>query len=114
MTDKTASAVPYANQVEICGRVSADPVQRTLPSGDTLTTFRLIVDRSRRARKRSKVKVDTFDCVAWTAAQQHAAARLSAGDVVAVNGELHRRFQRGPGGPSSRIDIEVLRCRRLA
>lgn len=105
--------VPYGNSVEICGRVSAEPVVRTLPSGDTLTTFRVIVRRSAKALKRSKVSVDTFDCVAWSASMQRAAQRLQAGDVVVVGGELRRRFQRVGSTPVSRVDVEVTRCRRV-
>lgn len=105
--------VPYGNSVEICGRVSAEPVVRTLPSGDTLTTFRVIVRRSARALKRSKVSVDTFDCVAWSAAMQRAAQRLRAGDIVAVGGELRRRFHRSGSTPVSRVDVEITRCRRV-
>lgn len=105
--------VPYANRVQVCGRVSAAPLQRTLPSGDTMTTFRVIVDRPARTRRHSSVKVDTFDCVAWSMAIQRRVAALEAGDVVEVTGELRRRFHRTPGGAASMVDIEVGRCRRV-
>src|SRR5699024_5457695 len=56
------------NTVTLHGRVSADPTTRTLPSGDDMATFRLIVDRPGALRRKTGQPVDTFDCVAWTAA----------------------------------------------
>lgn len=95
------------NQVAVVGRVSRPAEIRTLPSGDSLATFRVIVDRPAAALKRSKQKVDTFECVAWTAKLQKSVARLEAGDVVAITGQLRRRFTRAGGMPASFVSIEV-------
>jgi len=35
----------HANEVLLIGRLAAEPVRRELPSGDTLVSFRLVVDR---------------------------------------------------------------------
>lgn len=105
--------IPYVNAVQICGRVARAPVQRSLPSGDTLTTVRVIVRRSARARRRSRITVDTFECVAWTARLQRTLARLEPDDVVQVEGELRRRFRRVDGAPVSRVEIEMASCRRV-
>lgn len=102
------------NEVVLRGRVSAAGEERTLPSGDTLVAFRVIVARPVKERRRSKITVDTFDCTAWTAATQRAVRRLDAGDVVEVHGRLRRRFQRVAGMPTSRVDVDVLRCRKVA
>lgn len=111
-SDKT-SAGEDQNEVSLRGRVSAEPVERTLPSGDCLVSFRLVVRRPARARRRSRVSVDTFDCVAWTATMRRKAAALTPGDVIEVGGSLRRRFRRVEESVASRVDVEVVRCRRL-
>ena len=42
MSDDSATRL---NQVQLVGRLAADAVQRELPSGDRLATFRLVIDR---------------------------------------------------------------------
>lgn len=102
------------NEVTVRGRVSGAPLERTMPSGDALVSFRIVVGRPPRARRRSRVTVDTIDCVAWTAAIRRKAAALASGDVVEVSGALRRRFRRVEGVPTSRVDVEVVRCRRVS
>jgi single-strand DNA-binding protein len=97
--------------------VSGAPEERELPSGDLLVCWRVVLDRPashRRARKGVRpVTVDAVDCVAWGAGVRRTARSLSAGDVVAVEGALRRRFWRGDGGASSRTEVEVDAVRRL-
>lgn len=100
------------NHVELVGRVSAVLPPRELPSGDEVSSFRLVVRRSRAARRGSKQTVDTFDCDAWTAAARKAVARLDHDDVVRVEGYLRRQFSRGAGGPVSRVTVDVTSVRR--
>ena len=84
-----------------------------LPSGDRLTTFRVVVDRSPR-RGATRREVDTIDCVASRPVVVRSLARVGPGDLVEVEGALHRRFWRGPAGPASRHEVEVRRLRRAA
>ena len=101
------------NEVLLCGRVAAPADERELPSGDSLMTVRLIVDRDEAARKRSPQKVDTLDCVAWTARTQRTIRTWTEGDRVQVEGSLRRRFFRGISGPVSRVEVEVKKAKRL-
>jgi single-strand DNA-binding protein len=105
------------NEVALVGRVSAPAEERTLPSGDVLLTWRLVVDRppSRRTAPEGAraVTVDTIDCVAWTTGLRRTAGGFEAGDVVRVEGALRRRFWRGGGGPASRYEVEVASTKRL-
>lgn len=93
------------NEVRLVGRVSADPIARTLPSGDRLVTFRLIVDRP--AGGRSTQTIDALECSAWAARVQRSVLRWQPGDVVEVSGAIRRRFFRGAGGAASRVEVEV-------
>jgi single-strand DNA-binding protein len=101
------------NLVQLTGRVSAEPERRTLPSGDELVSFRLVVRRSAAARRRSKQIVDTIECSVWTKALQRKVLRLPAGTEVAVTGALRRRFSRGGAGVASWVSVEVDSCRKL-
>lgn len=109
----TAQTDPEAgtNDVLLVGRVSGEPLERALPSGDLLVAFRVVVDRRGRDAHGSSATCDTIDCTAWTAATRRRALRLAAGDPVVVAGHLRRRFWRGPQGPASRYDVEVTAVR---
>lgn len=107
------------NEVVLCGRVAAAPEERTLPSGDSIVTTRVIVQRESPGRggsgsARSKQRVDAIDCVAWTARVQRTIRRWRPGDRVHVEGALRRRFYRGAQGTVSRVEVEVTRARRTS
>lgn len=95
------------NRVMLSGRVSGDPESRTLPSGDVVASFRLVVPRDAKARRRSRVTVDTFDCSAWTAALRKKVGRLRDGDVIEIEGALRRQFSRGAHGVMSRVTVDL-------
>lgn len=115
---ETAEQVAARNEVVLVGRVSAPAEERELPSGDIIMTWRLVVDRPPPARGRTHGRraatVDTFDCVVWTAKLRRAVRGFAAGDVVAVEGALRRRFWRGGAGAASRCEVEVVAARRMS
>lgn len=105
------------NEVLLVGRVSGEPEERELPSGDRLVTWRVVVDRPPTRRLPEGVRtatVDTLDCVAWTVATRRAAAALHADDVVEVHGALRRRFWRVGAAAASRCEVEVTTVRRVS
>jgi len=109
----TALAV---NEVRLIGRLSGEPTTRLLPSGDELTTWRIIVDRpeSRGLPNGRKLPtVDTIDCVAHKASIRRLATRWAPGAVIEITGALRRRFWRGASGPASRCEVEVVTARKL-
>lgn len=101
----------------LTGRIAAPPEERALPSGDALSTWRLVVDRPIGGRPAPPgvrmPTVDTLDCVAWGDDARRAAQGLSGGDVVTVSGALRRRFWRAGTGPVSRCEVEVATVERL-
>jgi single-strand DNA-binding protein len=104
------------NQVTLVGRLAASPVERTMPSGDLLVDFRVIVDRPelRRTGDRSRARIDTIDCVAWTSRLRRQVGAWDAGDIVEVTGSLRRRFWRSASGAAaSRYEIEVDQARKV-
>jgi single-strand DNA-binding protein len=100
---------PGINAVVLEGRLSGEVAQRELPSGDTLVSFRVVVDRP--PGDRSRQRVDALECVAWSPRVRRSAARWCAGDVVHVEGAVRRRFFRAGQAAASRVEIEVVRAR---
>jgi len=115
-----AAATPAAagdpedpNVVRLMGRVGADPAEKELPSGDHIVTWRVIVEQPAPTRKSGpRSRVDTIDCIAWSARVRRTALTLSAEDRVVVQGCLRRRFWQTGSGPASRYEVEVTALRR--
>lgn len=101
-----------ANEVHLTGRVPAPAEQRQLPSGDILTTFRVVVPRSRAAQRRTRQRVDTVECSVWGARVRRTAMSLTAGDEVSVRGELRRTFRRNARGVTSWVTVDVAEVHR--
>ena len=112
-----SAASEHRNDVVLVGRLGAPAEIRTLPSGDEITTFRLVVDRPPRRRQasgRREPTVDTLDCSVAAAVDRRRVLGWAAGDVVRVEGALRRRFWRAGPSVLSRCEVQVARARRLA
>ena len=105
-TRPMTNEVAHVNEVRLVGRLSADPAQLTLPSGDTLWTFRLVVDRSK-AGARPGQHFDTLDCAVWSGRAKRSVGTWSAGDLVEVTGAIRRRFYAAGAAKVSRYQVEV-------
>lgn len=99
------------NAVSLVGRVSGEVVERELPSGDRLATFRLVVPREGEGTGRALV--DTIEVACWSGRTRQVAGRVEEGTVVAVEGALRRRFFATGTGRASRYEVEAQRLRRL-
>lgn len=97
------------NEVSLAGRVSAPAQERVLPSGDSVWTFRVILDRPE--GRRARAGVDVIECAVWGGRPRASAPALKAGDVVEVGGALRRRFFRAAGAAASRVEVEVASLR---
>jgi single-strand DNA-binding protein len=112
-TDVADDPAEPVNEVRLVGRLGADPQLRELPSGDTLWTLRVVVDRPPRPPGRVKrgQRVDTLECAVWAGRLKQQVRGWSAGDVVEVSGALRRRFFRAAGATASRVEVELTRGR---
>ena len=99
------------NEVFLEGRVSNQPQERVLPSGDVVVEFRIVIDRSQNRGK--KREVDTLDIAVWSAATRKRALRLSVDDWVSIDGAVRRRFWQAPTGLASRWQVEASQLRKL-
>lgn len=95
------------NDLLLRGRVSAQALEKELPSGDKIVEFRLIVSRQRRDG------VDTLDIAAWSAKSRRIALTLKPDEWIEVSGAIHRRFWRGAGGLASRWQVEAVEISRI-
>ena len=112
-TDVVDDLAEPVNEVRLVGRLGADPQVRELPSGDTLWTLRVVVDRPPVPAGRVKrgQRVDTLECAVWAGRLKQQVRAWSAGDVVEVSGALRRRFFRASGATASRVEVELTRGR---
>ena len=98
--------VAPVNEVRLVGRISQQPEERLLPSGDTLWTFRVVVTRTG-DRARSRQSVDSLECVVWGGRVRRSVAGWDVDDVVEIAGAMRRRFFRVGGSAVSRVEVEV-------
>lgn len=107
------------NEVRLVGRVSASPQSRTLPSGDVVVLFRLIVSRGRGRRPagprvQARESSDVIECATWNTRLGRQVASLDADEVVEVTGALRRRFSREGARPVSWLSVELDGCRTVS
>src|SRR4051812_10569152 len=101
----TAAPAAHRNEIVLVGRVSGEPQVRTLPSGDEITVWRLVVDRD--VVEDGRPGHDTLDCTAWTPRVRRTVASWGEHDVVEIEGALRRRFWRAGGTLASRYEVEA-------
>ena len=102
--------VESTNLVRLVGRISQPAQDRVLPSGDTVSNFRIVVPRPARATRPGS---DSLACSAWTSRLRRTTERWAVGDWVELEGAIRSRFYRGPTGPSSIVEVEVSRGRLI-
>jgi single-strand DNA-binding protein len=95
------------NDLLLRGRVSAQAIEKELPSGDKVVEFRLIVSRIERGG------VDTLDIAAWSSKMRRSALTLKEGEWIEISGSIHRRFWSGPTGVASRWQVEAAEIARI-
>lgn len=114
MTNTASSGSEVVNLVRIRGRLGADPVERTLPSGTGIVSFRVVIARTPTVMTRgSRQKSDWVDCTAWSSATRRRVVGWRTGDVVEVEGSLRRRHYRAGDTSASRVEVEMLGGRRV-
>lgn len=93
------------NKVMMIGRLCADPEHRTTQDGRPVATYRIAVDRRRRAD--GAQEADFFPCVAWGKGAEFAARYLKKGMKIAIAGHLQTRSWDAQDG-TKRYATEIL------
>ena len=97
----------YLNHVEIIGRLSKAPEEKTLPSGDQIVELRIIVERDDRDG------VDTLDVATWRTLLRKRAMKLEPDEWIRVKGVIRRRFWRSGAVVASRWQVEARELERV-
>lgn len=91
------------NQVTLMGRLTRDPEQRTTPSGKTIVSFSLAVDRGGQ-----EDQADFFDVTAWEKLGELVAQYLSKGRRCLVQGRLRQDSWDDKETGKKRSKVEVV------
>lgn len=95
------------NEVLLRGRISGEPREKEMPSGDRVVEFRLVIPRKVREG------VDTLDIAAWTSKTRRTGLSLKPDQKVEISGAIRRRFWQGPTGVASRWQVEASTISRI-
>lgn len=78
------------NKVIMMGRLTRDPELKTTPSGVSVCTFSIAVDRRFQSKGEEK-KTDFFNIVAWRQSGEFVSRYFKKGSLILVEGELQTR-----------------------
>jgi single-strand DNA-binding protein len=101
------SSMVTVNVVVLAGTVSADPVERRLPSGDEVTELRISVPEP--GRRQLPLPVAVWHATCGKGVVNH----IAKGDEVLVHGHLVRRFYRSGAGARSLTEVVASGIKRL-
>ena len=75
------------NKVILMGRLTADPELKTTPSGISVTSFSLAVDR-KYAKQGEERKTDFINIVAWRQRAEFICKYFTKGQLIALDGSI--------------------------
>ena len=90
------------NSVILMGRLVADPELRKTPSGVSVTTFRLAVQRTY-----NREETDWIDIVAWRQQADFVSKYFRKGNLIIVEGSIQTRNYEDKNG-NKRAAVEVI------
>jgi len=94
------------NSVTVVGNITRDPELRYTTGGRAVTSFGLAVNRRYQVNNEWQEQTSFFDVVAWAQLGENAAASLSKGARVIVNGRLEQRsWETQDGEKRSKVEI---------
>lgn len=94
------------NQVILMGNLTRDPELRTIPSGQSVCSFSLALNRSfKGADGNWQEATDYIDVVAWGPLGERVAQYLSKGRPALVNGRIQSRSWDQDGQKRSKVEV---------
>ena len=93
------------NKVILGGRLTAQPELKTTPSGTTVTSFSIAVNRKR--AKEGEQQSDFINCVAWKERAEFICKYFGKGSSISIVGELQTRQWKDNNG-NNRYATEVI------
>lgn len=96
------------NQVILMGNLTRDPELRQIPSGQSVCTFSLALNRSYKgADGEWQEATDYIDVVAWGPLGERVAQYVTKGRPVLVNGRLQSRSWEQDGQKRSKVEVNA-------
>ena len=93
------------NRIILMGRLTADPELRQTPSGVSVTSFTVAVERN--FKQNGERQTDFIPCVAWRGQADFVSRYFKKGSMIAVDGSLQTRKYTDKQG-ASRTAFEVV------
>lgn len=94
------------NQVILMGNLTRDPEVRSTPSGQSVTSFSLALNRSYKGQDGNWVEAtDYVDITAWGPLGERVAQYLKKGSQALVNGRLQSRSWEQDGQKRSKVEV---------
>ena len=94
------------NQVILMGNLTRDPELRTIPSGQSVCSFSLALNRSYKGQDGSwQEATDYIDIVDWGPLGERVAQYLSKGRPCLVNGRIQSRSWEQDGQKRSKVEV---------
>lgn len=94
------------NQVILMGNLTRDPELRQIPSGQSVCSFSLALNRSFKGQDGEwKEATDYVDVVAWGPLGERVAQYITKGRPVLVNGRLQSRSWEQDGQKRSKLEV---------
>jgi len=96
------------NKVTLLGNLTRDPELRTTPSGRSVCSFSLAVNRTWNNQQGEKQEdVSFFDCTAWGKAGEIINQYTQKGQALLISGRLNQRTWEQDGQKRSKVDVVV-------
>lgn len=96
------------NQVILMGNLTRDPELRQIPSGQSVCSFSLALNRSYKGSDGNwQEATDYIDVVAWGPLGERVAQYLSKGRPCLVNGRLQSRSWEQDGQKRSKVEVNA-------
>jgi len=90
------------------GNLTRDPEVRSLPSGQSVTSFGLAINRTWRGQDGNQQEsVSYIDCVAWGKTGEIIAQYVQKGRPLLVSGRLEQRSWEKDGQKHSKVEVVV-------
>ncbi len=94
------------NDINISGRLVADPEIRALDSGRKVASARIAVDRDYKNKESGERESDFFNVTAWAGTAEFLVQYFGKGDPIILNGRLQsRQYQDKDGNNRTAIEI---------
>ena len=94
------------NLVVLTGRLTADPELKTTPSGKSVTTFAIAVNRNYKAGEEQQT--DFINLVAWRQTAEFITRYFKKGSLIGIEGSIQtRRYQDGHGNNRTAFEVVV-------